>query len=79
MDKDTDVSAKKRKRKKRSACIEEEAIVSGVAEIAFGENTKDSDRLRALDWLEEHRRRSRGHADVLEKLDRVLAEIKSSF
>ena len=59
-------------RKKRAKSVTEEDIVSKFAEIAFAESTKDSDRLRALDWLADHLSRSDDRNAVLEKLDEVL-------
>lgn len=60
-------------RKKRTKGVTEEEIVSKFAEIAFAESTKDSDRLRALDWLSDHLNRSDDRNAVLDKLDQVLS------
>ena len=60
-------------RKKQTKGISEEDIVAKFAEIAFAESTKDSDRLRALDWLSDYLSRADGRSSVLEKLDEALS------
>ena len=54
----------------------EKRIVKRFAEIAFDPETKDSDRLRALDWLAAHLDEKNGQEEILRRLDRVLEEIK---
>ena len=59
-------------RKKPAKGVTEEDIVSKFVEIAFAESTKDSDRLRALDWLSDYLNRTDDRNAVLDKLDEVL-------
>ena len=60
----------------RRGTVTEKKIVRRFAEIAFDPETKDSDRLRALDWLAEHLHEKNGQEEILHRLDRVLAELK---
>lgn len=58
------------------AGVTERKIVKRFAEIAFDPETKDSDRLRALDWLSEHLEKKSGQEETLNKLDKVLDELR---
>jgi len=64
-------------RKKRS--VKESDIVKEFVEIAFSEETKNSDRLRALDWLADYIAGTKAKDEVLKKLDDVLGKIESGF
>lgn len=50
-------------------------IVSELAEIAFSDDEKTVDRLRALDRLSECLKAGVGAEEALKKLDEVLAEL----
>lgn len=63
------------KRKKNE--ITEEDIVAGFREIAFSEETKDADRLRALDWLAGYIEKREENEEVMKKLDEVLEFLRT--
>ena len=58
--------------------VSEKKIREKFAEIAFAAETKDSDRLRALDWLANYLSKEKDTSTVLERLDAVLEEIRGS-
>lgn len=68
-----------KKRKRSAVNLSEKMIVEKFTEIAFSEDARDSDRLRALDWLSCYFRRTRDKEETLEKLDKILSGIKNSF
>ncbi len=55
--------------------IIENDIIAEFKQIAFG-GDKDSDRMRALEWLAEYLERKNTEESVLRKLDEVLAELR---
>ena len=62
-------------RKKQSE-LSEEQVVAQFCAIAFSPDAKDSDRLRALDWLGEYLEKNRDQMAVMRRLDEVLARMK---
>jgi len=56
--------------------LREEQVVEKFTEIAFSADTRDGDRLRALDWLADYLRRRKSDGAVMERLDRILDRIK---
>lgn len=58
--------------------ISDKRIVDAFASIAFSEETKDTDRIRALDWLADYLDKEKGQDTVLKRLDAVLAQIKDA-
>ena len=58
-----------------SAAVTKKKIVAQVALLAFGEETKDSDRLRALEWLAEDLEKGSEENKTMKRLDEILGEI----
>jgi hypothetical protein len=59
----------------KSTDIDETTIIAEFKKIAFyGE--KDSERMRALEWLADRLDRKNSGDEVLRKLDEVLAELR---
>ena len=54
-------------------------IVKEVVGIAFSDESKPSDKLRALDWLGEHLSSKKRNEEVMQKLTDVLSRIESGF
>jgi hypothetical protein len=55
--------------------IDESRIIAEFKKIAF-EGEKDSERMRALEWLADRLDRKNSGDEVLRKLDEVLAELR---
>lgn len=66
-----------RRRRKRS--VSEKKIVEEFVDIAFSEDTKTTDKLRALDWLSDNLSRRKKDEEIMSKLEEVLAKIESEF
>ncbi len=58
--------------------VTDKKIVRKFAEIAFSDETKDSDRIRALGWLSAYLDKEKEQDAVLSRLDAVLADIQGS-
>jgi hypothetical protein len=58
---------------RRKGQIRDAEIVEAFSRIAFSEDTKDADRIRALDWLADRLEKEQGQDAVLKRLDEVLA------
>ena len=56
--------------------LSERQVVAQFCSIAFSGDAKDSDRLRALDWLGEYQEKNRDEMADLKRLDEDLAELK---
>ena len=56
--------------------VSDEKIVNAFASIAFSKEAKDTDRIRALDWLADYLAKEKGQDAVLARLDRVLQQIR---
>lgn len=66
------------KRKKRPP-VSEKRIVKEFVDIAFSEDTKTADRLRALDWLSDNLSNRKKDEEIMNKLDEVLSKIDFGF
>lgn len=62
--------------KKRNNAPTEDQVVAQFTAIAFSTDAKDSDRLRALDWLAEYLEKNRGESAMMERLDEILRKVK---
>ena len=71
--------AGKPKRKNKKRLVSEADIVKEFVSIAFSEESKPADKLRALDWLGDHLDKKRKNEETLEKLREVLDKIESGF
>ena len=58
--------------------ISEQEIVEKYREIAFGNGSKDSDRLRALEWLSSYAEHKKGEGAEMRRLDEILRSLSSS-
>ncbi len=59
------------------AAVSEREIVRKYREIAFGSGSKDSDRLRALEWLSAYAERKKGEGAELRRLDEILRSLQT--
>ena len=56
--------------------VSDRKIVDAFSDIAFSEDSKDTDRIRALDWLADYLEKEKGQDAVLKRLDEVLADLR---
>lgn len=62
--------------KDEETAVSEREIVEKYREIAFGSGSRDSDRLRALEWLSAYADRKKGEGAELRRLDEILRSLR---
>lgn len=72
-------SVKEAPRKSKKRLINEKKIVEEFVDIAFSDETKTTDKLRALDWLSDNLSRRKKDEEIMNKLEEVLSKIESEF